>query len=280
MPKGTKTRATRRREDRPAGGLPRDPQWVGTVVHSHVAPAATHPDARLVRPLRECLPAGRRDALSLLGQYAAYLGFLRFAGIGNAAFDIQEWGLMKERGRDPRLVRRAGGRVSESDEMLPVTLLEQFAEVVGAPRLEALRRSWVRPEVVYAEVLERLGEVAGDTSSLRRAAWGAIRSPGPAILHELLTQRGVTVLADEDAAKSARAMGEPFTILGDDVNPLESWSGVRNLIRDDRERRKRDVAGRAHPGGNKGSRSDSGCRQLEGFRSCVAECCQAFDRRR
>jgi DNA-binding NtrC family response regulator len=232
MPRGAGTSRSRRVAQPSVGGFRWDAPWLATIIHSHVPPVAGHPDTRLVRPLQECLPAPKRDVLSLVGQFAAHLAFLRFAGIGNSALELSQWGIIKERGRDPRLVRREADRVTESDEMLPVTLIEQFCEALGAPRLEVLRHGWVRPEAVYAEVLERLESVPGDTTWLRQSSWGVVRSPGPEILQELLTRSGITVLADQDAILSARALGDAIAILGGEANPLEPWSAVREIIPD------------------------------------------------
>ena len=65
-------------------------------------------------PLASLDDLGARDRLSLAGQFAAHLAFLQFAGIGDAAFDVDEWVVIRkvaaQRVDDRRLAFAIGAR--------------------------------------------------------------------------------------------------------------------------------------------------------------------------
>src|SRR2546427_12948190 len=61
---------------------------------------------------------GSRDRLSLVGQFAAHLAFLQFAGVSDGDLDPAQWAVVRKRGSDCRLVRIAAARRAE--ESLPV----------------------------------------------------------------------------------------------------------------------------------------------------------------
>src|SRR5512142_2855696 len=78
---------------------------------------------------------GRRDRLSLVAQFAAHEGLLRFAGIADGEFDPAEWAVVQKRGADCRLLRVSARAVaSESPPLL--TVAQEFAKFVDAPRLD------------------------------------------------------------------------------------------------------------------------------------------------
>src|SRR5436190_19154849 len=119
---------------------------------------------------------GARDSLSLAGQFAAHIAFLQFAGIGDAAFDPNEWAVVRKRGNDCRLVRIAA-RDHDSQPPLPLTLIHQFAGAVQPPQLDVLRQSWARAETVYHEAESRLRhDAAADLRWVHASATGGVDS--------------------------------------------------------------------------------------------------------
>src|SRR5205085_1803849 len=86
-------------------------------------------------PLAEAGELGARDRLSLVAQFAAHQALLQFAGFSDAEYDPAEWAVVRKRGNDCRLVRIAARAIN--DEALPaLTVIHQFAEAIGASRLE------------------------------------------------------------------------------------------------------------------------------------------------
>ncbi|HVS30485.1 MAG TPA: sigma 54-interacting transcriptional regulator [Thermoanaerobaculia bacterium] len=151
---------------------------------------------------------GARDRLSLVAQFAAHQAFLQFAGIGEGAFDPQEWVVVRKRGQDCRLVRvaAAGG---DSGLLLSLgTVMEEFARAIAAPALDVFRQPWWRAEAVYAEVAQRLrSDVAADLRWMRKAAAGEVVAPGASALRQIWTQRsGRHVYRESAVAESLAAM--------------------------------------------------------------------------
>src|SRR3954451_12532426 len=124
-------------------------------------------------PLAALPPLGGGDRLSLLAQFAAHQALLQFAGVADGACDRAEWAVVQRRGTDARLVRLAARAASDAPPAL--TLVQQFAEAIGAPALDALRQSWGRPEAVYWEIDQRLRhDAAADLRWMHAAAFGEI----------------------------------------------------------------------------------------------------------
>src|SRR6266568_1082916 len=129
-------------------------------------------------PLSALPQLGGRDRLSLVAQFAAHQALLQFAGVSDDAFGAAEWAVVQRRGADARLVRLAAREAADAPPAL--TIVQQFAEAIGAPPLDALRQSWGRPEAVYWEIDQRLrGDAAADLRWMRAAAAGEIASPAP-----------------------------------------------------------------------------------------------------
>src|SRR5437764_14580842 len=106
-------------------------------------------------PLARCDDLGARDKLSLVAQFAAHQAFLQFAGVGDGECDPAELAVARKRGSDCRLVRVAA-RASTVDAPPALTLVQQFAEAIGARDVDTLRHSWGRAESVYLEIDARL----------------------------------------------------------------------------------------------------------------------------
>ncbi len=132
------------------------------------------------RPLSDVRNMGARDRLSLVGQYAAHMAFLQFAGIADSEFEPDEWVIIRRRGCDCRLVRVAA-RAADPDRLSsPLHNTQRFVEAIGAPNVDALRHSWTRAETVFAEVYRRLrSDATADLRWLQRSAAGEIVAPGP-----------------------------------------------------------------------------------------------------
>jgi DNA-binding NtrC family response regulator/tetratricopeptide (TPR) repeat protein len=151
-----------------------------------VAPEVTLPST----PLAGAAP-GARDRLSLLAQFAAHEALLQFAGIPDGELDPSEWVVVQKRGCDCRLVRVAARACDASISPPPLTLAQQFAEVMEAPPLAVLAQSWARAETIYVEALRTLREDAvADLRWIHAAAVGEIRAPGPAALRTIVSSRG------------------------------------------------------------------------------------------
>src|SRR3954454_7554586 len=181
-------------------------------------------------PIADAGELGARDRLSLLAQFAAHEALLQFAGFSDADYDPAEWTIVRKRGADCRLVRVAARHVDEAPPAL--TVIQQFAEGVGAPPLDSLRQSWGRAESVYVEIEARLrGDAAADLRWMRRAACGEIASPGPDALNDIL--RGKARSFRGDAVESIRAAaalgGEQLIEIGLDASPLQRYSAIAAL---------------------------------------------------
>jgi DNA-binding NtrC family response regulator/tetratricopeptide (TPR) repeat protein len=183
-------------------------------------------------PISDAGELGARDRLSLVAQFAAHQALAQFAGFSDAELDPAEWAVVRKRGNDCRLVR-VGARAAGDEAPPALTVIQQFAEAVGAPPLEALRQSWGRAESVYLEIEARLrGDAAADLRWMRRAAWGEIASPGPDALTEVLRGnarffRGTGVI---DSIRAAATLGgEQVLEVGADASPLQRYSAISTL---------------------------------------------------
>ena len=189
-------------------------------------------------PLSSVSRIGERDALSILGQFAGYLAFARFAGIGTSVFDPAEWGVVQKRGHDTRLVRLTSHPSRSTDEILAITLLDSLASRLSAPPLDALRQSWAKPESIYAEIHRRLRATAADRSWFSRAAVGTIEAPGADCLDRLGATPSV-VVCDDPAATSTllrfaslrKGAGPRVVVLdGSRGSPLQPMSAIGALV--------------------------------------------------
>lgn len=171
----------------------------------------------------------RRDALSLLGQYAAHLAFLRLAGINDTTFDTTQWAVESRRGRDARLVRLAAARASE--DVAPSENLRLFAGFVDVNDLESVKATWIKPDVVYHEIDRRLREAsAADLSWFRRSASGWIRSPGTEGMRSLASLKVRAIISDDEQfAVTVRLLSRSRTIVifgTEATSPLHAFSAV------------------------------------------------------
>ncbi len=182
-----------------------------------------------VVPYADIRQLGARDRISLLAQFAAHQALLQFAGVADGDVDRAEWGIVRKRGSDVRLVR-VGARACDPAEAPPVlTLAQQFAEGIGA-ELDVLNQSWARADAIYSEAWK------ADLRWVRRAACGSITSPGPDGLRALADTPGRFAYRDEACltavlrfAESGRAF-RAHVLRG--VSPLERYSAIGALVRD------------------------------------------------
>ncbi len=183
-------------------------------------------------PLGDAGELGARDQLSLVGQFAAHQALLHFAGFSDTGHDPAEWAVVRKRGNDCRLVR-VGARAVEDETPPTLTVIQQFAESVGAPAVESLRQSWGRAESVYLEIEARLrGDAAADLRWMRAAAWGEIASPGPEALNEVLRgkTRSFRGSGANDVIRAAASLGgEQVLEVGTDGSPLQRYSAISAL---------------------------------------------------
>src|SRR5258706_3434249 len=183
-------------------------------------------------PLGDAGELGARDQLSLVGQFAAHQALLHFAGFSDAEHDPAEWAVVRKRGNDCRLVR-VGARAAEDETPPTLTVIQQFAESVGAPAVEWLGQPGGRAESGHLEIEARLrGDAAADLRWLRAAAWGEIASPGPEALDEVL--RGKTRSFRGNSAsgviRTATSLGgEQVLEVGTEASPLQRYSAIRAL---------------------------------------------------
>ncbi len=182
-------------------------------------------------PLADLPPLGGRDRLSLVAQFAAHQALLQFAGVSDGACDAAEWAVVQRRGVDARLVRLTASAATDAPPAL--TLVQQFAEAVGAPPLDALRQSWGRPEAVYWEIDQRLRhDAAADLRWMRAAAVGEISSPAPDGIRALLAARDARLgYADDACIDSLRLAHDRVLVLGETPSPL---APLREIVLDGR----------------------------------------------
>src|SRR5579859_7274892 len=142
---------------------------VATLRHSTLAFEAAE-----VTPLAALHDLGKRDRLSLLGQFAAHEAFLQFGGVADSEFYPADWAVGQKRGVDCRLIR-IGAKRSTADPVPILTIVQQFAATIAAPDLGVLHQSSARAEAVYCEIDAKLrGDTAADLRWFRAAAAGRI----------------------------------------------------------------------------------------------------------
>jgi DNA-binding NtrC family response regulator len=212
---------------------------------SLVTPAAFRWDRALLATLRhsslsfdEALEAaplvavrelGTRDRLSLVAQFAAHQALLRFAGIADGELEPAEWAVVRKRGSDVRLIRVAARACDPSAAPPVVALAHDFAERLGA-QLEILGQPWARADAIYAEAFARLSrDIAADLKWMRRAACGAIASPGPEGLRAL--DEGRYGYTSEACIASVERFAERVVVLRG-ASPLERYSALGALAPD------------------------------------------------
>jgi DNA-binding NtrC family response regulator len=153
-------------------------------------------------PLVEVAELGPRDRLSLLAQFAAHAAFLQFAGVVDGELDPAAWLVVRKRGTDCRLIRRAAAACDVADSPPALSLVQQFADAIGgnvSATMDSLKRSWGRAESVYDEIHARLaGDAAADLRWMRAAATGRVAAPSAAQLRSL--SPGTRLLYDDDDA--------------------------------------------------------------------------------
>ena len=180
--------------------------------------------------LGEVRELGKRDRLSLAGQFAAHEAFLQFAGIADGELDLAEWAVVQKRGADCRLVRVAAKRWT-ADPVPILTIVQQFAAAVCAPAIDVLRQSSARAEAVYCEIDARLrSDATADLRWFRAAAVGRIASPGADMLRAIVAATsGRFRAADPDCIDTLRAASDDVLLIGKDASPLERYSGIAAL---------------------------------------------------
>jgi DNA-binding NtrC family response regulator len=189
---------------------PRDFGWDAAVIATLRHSTLPWNETVAAKPLANA-QLGARDRLSVLAQFAAHQAMLQFAGIADGELDPAEWVVVQKRGCDSRLVRIAA-KAPDPDGPPPLTLAQQFAELIRARELDVLRQSWARAEAVYIECFARLtGDLAADLRWTRAAAAGAILSPGPEILRSL--PRGRSSYSGESCIEAMRAFGLDVRVL-------------------------------------------------------------------
>ncbi|HSP35530.1 MAG TPA: hypothetical protein VLU46_14560, partial [Thermoanaerobaculia bacterium] len=184
-------------------------------------------------PLHSLRDPGKRDRLSLLGQFCAHEALLQFAGVADTAFDASEWAVVQKRGVDCRLVRTAARRAT-GDPVPILTIVEQFAHAVDAPPLDVLRQSSARAEAVYCDIDARLrSDATADLRWFRAAALGQIAAPGVDALRGLLiATTGRYRCDDPDLIATLRLAIDELIVIGDASSPLVRFSGIRGLLPD------------------------------------------------
>jgi len=223
------TRGAARRA-RPAGGIePVSFAWGREVAATLRHSTLPWREAIEAIPIRDLPTLGTRDRLSLVAQFAAHQALLQFAGVADSDCDPAEWAVVVWRGSDCRLVRTSA---HASGEPLPVlSIVQQFADAIAAPPLDALRQSWGRAESVYQEADVRLrAGAAADLRWMRRAALGEIASPAPDGIRLIASAESARMRypSDDCAASLLLALDDVF-VLGDDCSPLQRFSALAPL---------------------------------------------------
>lgn len=180
-------------------------------------------------PLADLRNLGARDRLSLVGQFAAHIALLQFAGIACGDFDPGEWVVVRKRGTDCRLLR-AGARASDAAP-LALHSVQQFAEAIEAPQLDVLRQSWTRAESIYAEVRRRLREgAAADLQWLLRSAVGEILPPGPEMLATMWENGGPHVVSDATAFRAMAMLdtSAQLVVVGTEF-PIQRYGALASI---------------------------------------------------
>jgi two-component system, NtrC family, response regulator AtoC len=182
-------------------------------------------------PLAELRDTGTRDRLSLLAQFAAHQALLQFAGVADGELDPAEWAVVQKRGSDVRLIRVAARACDPSIAPPVVALAHEFAQIAGAD-LPILTQPWARADAIYAEAFARVArDIAADLKWMRRAACGAIASPGPEGLRALANEARYG-FEDEACIESLQRFGELRVVLVRGASPLERYSALGALLTD------------------------------------------------
>ena len=181
-------------------------------------------------PLGSIRDLGKRDRLSLVGQFAAHEALLQFAGVGDADFSADEWVVVQKRGADCRLVRIAGRRPS-GDPIPILTIVQHFATSIDAPPVDVLRQSSGRADAVYCEIDTRLrSDATADLRWFRSAAIGEIAAPGIDALRSLLTASSGRFGCDDPSwLQTLRAAADDVLVIGASASPLQRYSGIASL---------------------------------------------------
>ncbi len=186
-------------------------------------------EALEAEPLVAVRELGTRDRLSLVAQFAAHQALLNFAGIADGELEPAEWAIVRKRGSDVRLIRVAARACDPSAAPPVVALAHEFAERIGA-QLDILGQPWARADAIYAEAFARVSrDVAADLKWMRRAACGAIASPGPEGLRAL--DEGRYGYTGEDCIASVERFAERMVVLRG-ASPLERYSALGALAPD------------------------------------------------
>ncbi len=219
---------------------------VATLRHSTLPWSGVVPSELSIRatPLSSAGQLGRRDRLSLLAQFAAHQGLVRFAGIVDGEFDPAEWAVAQKRGADCRLIRLSARSAAAEAAPPALTVAQQFGDFVKAPPLDALRRSWARADAIYVESFKRLREDAvADLNWARRAAVGSVLAPGVEALRDVAARRETRFSYDDaatvEALESLRALDPALRIVvlrGRAITRYGALDGLRALGIADLER--------------------------------------------
>ncbi len=180
-------------------------------------------------PLAELRNLGARDRLSLVGQFAAHMALLQFAGIADGDFDASEWAIVRKRGADCRLVR-VGARPCATAPS-PLQSVQQFVETIDAPALDVLKQSWTRAESVHAEIRRRLrADAAADLHWLQRSAAGEILAPGPDALPAMWEHGGPHFVHDSSAFHAYAALDESaqLVVIGTEF-PIQRYGALASI---------------------------------------------------
>jgi hypothetical protein len=177
---------------------------------------------------------GERDRLSLLGQVAAHLAFVRAAGISWGRFAAEEWSASRRRSDDARLIRLS---IRDRGEESASSFLCRAAALLRTPRLASLEASWVKPDAVYAEIDARLRSGPRSRRWLRAAAFGSVLAPQLAAAAQIAEGAPARLAsADESVieaiAQLASLLPDPPNVVeigGSSATPLRSFSAVRSL---------------------------------------------------
>ncbi|MEO8033533.1 MAG: hypothetical protein ABI837_03820, partial [Acidobacteriota bacterium] len=180
------------------------------------------------------ITTGRRDRLSLLAQFAAHAAFLQFAGIVDGDVDPDEWAVLQKRGCDCRLIRVASRTCLPDAAPPPLTAAQQFAELVEAPPLDVLKRSWARADAVYAEATEWLArDSAADLRWAMQAAEGEVAAPGDEALRTIWRGRNgrFSGASSFPSLEALAAIDDTVTVLRLGSGSLPSRFGAIEALR-------------------------------------------------
>ncbi|MEA2326788.1 MAG: hypothetical protein QOE68_1747, partial [Thermoanaerobaculia bacterium] len=181
-------------------------------------------------PLASLRDPGKRDRLSLLGQFAAHEALLQFAGVSDADFLPAEWAVVQKRGVDCRLVRLAGRRPG-GDPIPILTIVQHFAAAIEAPPVEVLRQSSGRADAVYCEIDARLrSDATADLRWFRASAVGLVAAPGVDALRSIPAAGSARFhCSDRNWLATLLAAYDDVLVIGERSSPLQRYSGITSL---------------------------------------------------